>query len=197
MAFLPQGCRRPIPSRSWESQNAPTTVMQCRSTAPLKTKRSHPNRFLKSRRAKPRPARAINRRRIERGSGGLGGLFRPPARCYQSYTRGSADGVPIDQQLGAKQRAECRLSEDLIGFAAIQDSPVLEHQRGCCELGGQIQLMSDNDCGYFSIRGKAADEVERLDLMRYVEVGDGLVKQEQPGPAGQGARYHHPLALAS
>ncbi len=57
--------------------------------------------------------------------------------------------------------------------------------------------MSDNDCNKMIRGGQALNEAEHLDLIANVQIGGGLVKQEQARPLGERARQHGSLEFAA
>ncbi len=73
----------------------------------------------------------------------------------------------------------------------------MHHRHALAALGGERQVVRDQQRGEAALPGQSGDQVEHTRLRAHVQPGRGLVGDQQFGLAGQCQRDHHALALAA
>src|SRR5262245_59942812 len=123
-----------------------------------------------------------------------------PGRGGSNRARGDPDGgrrargIAVDAQRRAEARLEDLLAQDRLRRSRRHDPPAVEEEDPLGELGGEVEVVEDGHPGEAgAIRGE--EPVEDLDLVGDVEVGGGLVEEEELGLLRERLGEEDPLAL--
>ena len=88
-------------------------------------------------------------------------------------------------------------AQDSVGGAGFDDAAWVHDDRGVVDLSDDREAAGDEQVGHAELGPQVGEQVEDLPLDRYVEGGDGLVKDEYLRVAGQRADDGHALPLAT
>ena len=90
-----------------------------------------------------------------------------------------------------------RVGEDLVGGSVLDDPAGVHHGDPVAQVGQHRQVVADHQQPDVELRDQVLQHVEHLRLHHHVQRGGRLVGDDQPRPAGQRHRDHHPLLLAA
>jgi hypothetical protein len=87
------------------------------------------------------------------------------------------DGVGINAYFGSVNPLDIRRCEYVEWRAFSADSSSIEHDHPIAVLGSKVQIMQSDNDGQTLLPAQALDQIENLDLMVYIQIGGGLVKE--------------------
>ncbi len=104
---------------------------------------------------------------------------------------GRAQGGRAQAGGGGEERAGVRMlrrGQDLARVPLLDDAPVLHHDDAVGAVGGDPQIVSDQEHGGAEVAGEEVEVVEDLLLHRHVEGARRLVRDDELGVGGEGGR---------
>jgi hypothetical protein len=104
---------------------------------------------------------------------------------------------PRDRAEQADGVGMLRACKQFIDGGAFDDLAGIHHRDFVADLGDYAEIVGDQDDRRTARRLQFAHQIEDLRLQGHVERGGGLVRDQQPGIAGQRHRDHHALAHAA
>src|SRR5438876_4005093 len=132
-------------------------------------------------------------------------------RTRSGFSRGHASASPplvrelddrasartlVHGDVTAEHAFQQPLLEDVDGGADARDLARAQQQQAVAELGGQVEIVRDEQDRHAALAVQPPQQRRRLGLVAQVEMRGGLVEHEQPRLLGQRPREQRPLALA-
>ena len=96
--------------------------------------------------------------------------------------------------VGSSQAVRCK---DFPGVTLGQDASLVEHDQSVTELGGQGEVVDGGQDSLALAAAEGPHEVQGSGLMADVEVGGGLVQEEDGGLLSKGTGDEEALTLAA
>src|SRR6218665_3990149 len=147
-----------------------------------------------------RPGGAHGRQRRARGH--AGGARQPAARAERAARRQRRQvgrhafdglqrlaGVAVDAWDRGQQAARVgmrRPVEDLARRALLDEAPAVHHGHAVGVARDHAQVVRDQNHGHLRLARELPEQVQYLRLYRHVQRRGGLVRDDEPRPAGQG-----------
>src|SRR5206468_2299674 len=133
-------------------------------------------------------------------------------RTRSAFSRGHASASPplvrelddrasartlVHGDVTAEHAFQQPLLEDVDGGADARDLARAQQQQAVAQLGGQVQVVRDEQDRHAALAVQAPQQRRRLRLVAQVEMRGGLVEHEEPRLLGQRPREQGALALAA
>ena len=90
-----------------------------------------------------------------------------------------------------------RIAENLLGYRVLDDFAALHHDNAVGEMANDRQVVGDEDIGKPQPVAQLGEQVDDLDLDRYVQRRDGFIAHDQFGLGGKGPGNRDTLTLAA
>ena len=110
-----------------------------------------------------------------------------------SMTRTEVDVVVGEGGADAEDSGDVLRGEALAGGALIKNAALVEEQQAVAVLPCHVEVVDDEEDGLVLFKVDATQEVKNLELVGDIEVGDGLVKEQDRSLLSQCTGYHDTL----